>query len=129
MRMMPKAVPVSILAFIGALSLQCSAFGESFGQRFASPPKDGHYFLTEQTGNTRMPYYVVVGVIVHKGKVISDRSDLTIDKPYACEIYAERCNEAAMARRNTYTVINSTQILRSTPNGKQFVLTWDKPYQ
>lgn len=99
-----------------------------FGQKLEGNIRDGFYFLTRKTGNPRLPYEVLVSVIVYKGRVISDRSDLQEDLKYACDTYDRACNDKTRSAKNKYSILNSSQILRTLPDGQRFVLTWDKKY-
>lgn len=104
------------------------AHAELFGQKLEGNIRDGFYFLTHKTGNPRLPYEVIVSVIIYKGRVASDTSMLVEDLKYACETYDRTCNGKVRSAKNKYLVINSSQLLRVLPDGRRFVLTWDKKY-
>lgn len=75
-----------------------------------------------------MPFEVIVSVIVHQGRVIHDTSQLNEDTKYSCRMYDRGCNQKVKSSKNKYISINSSQIMRILPNGKKYVLTWDKKY-
>jgi len=80
--------------------------------------KDGWYFIV--AADTIEPQHAIT---VQNGEVTGDFSE----DQYGC--MGRGCDEAmfSIAGRNTYKKTNDNQITRSTPDGRQHVLTWYKP--
>lgn len=126
-------VPIEILSIL--LSLSHRSIAKPLGLFVSSQLRDGYYFVVEK-GQTESTYSLTIkdGYInydgtydnygcptIKSGVLLKDKC--TIDKPP----YSPVPNKVIKAlSKNKYIVINSTQVMRITPNGSKTVLTWFK---
>jgi len=112
---------LKLLLFTGTTAITVNPASAQMMHKLSEKVRDGYYFFVDKRYDSNIPPY---GIKVKNSIVISDHSD---DK-YGCT--GVECSKITSISRHTkYVIINSTQILRETPDKKKVILTWFKPLE